>query len=557
MNLIFKSVIVAGFSILVFGMVANIFTAWFKLNNYSIVIAVILSLIFLVITRFIWDKKGIWPSENPVEINNLPLKYWLVFYSAMIFGFGAVLVSADATGLASPWQVLPLSYLLSIMIGSAVIFGAIYYGDKIWKILLAIIIFSFLIHSYLLVYHNGFGGDRFRHLASEERLIQGLEYQPTLLTDHIWFKNLGPIKYPQALTDSAKLSYGTQWSLEVAASKLLQVSVFQINRWLLPVLWSLLVPLLVYILASLLISSRRVALLASGLSGSFYLLQYYGAQGLPASYGVLTFLYAMILYLTWLKTGNKKLLVAALIFSGLTYFNYSLAFILTISFGALILAMNYQRRFSKYLAVAIILLLVILDITWPIKLGFSFSAVIDAWRSANLFFFNGSIDAAIGLPIFLIMLAVILGFALKSVKKNNTTASLISQFFAIIILAYLISWVFFGGDHVLARRLMLFATVFLPFIIASGLEFLPVRPKIAPLIVVILSLLTTYSHYSGPVLEVGVTDRDISKALLIWNDIKYQSNYCVKDDIGVILALEYVSAKGFQETINSQNCLKK
>jgi hypothetical protein len=67
-------------------------------------------------------------------------------------------------------------------------------------------------------------------------------------------------------------------------------------------------------------------------------------------------------------------------------------------------------------------------------------------------------------------------------------------------------------------------------------------------------LLTGLTYYSGPVLNVSVSDRDIAKATAIWHDLRGTQDYCIKDDLGVILALEYVSAKEFQETVNNSNC---
>ena len=139
----------------------------------------------------------------------------------------------------SPWEVLPWWFVTTAFFGFLFVLWSIVQKISPKKILWSIIVLSFFIHSYLLVYQNGFGGDRFRHLGSENRLLQGLDYQPTLLTKDLWTINLGPIKIPQALVDRAKISYGLQWSIEAFSSQLTGVGVFQINKFLLPILWSL------------------------------------------------------------------------------------------------------------------------------------------------------------------------------------------------------------------------------------------------------------------------------------------------------------------------------
>ena len=114
-----------------------------------------------------------------------------------------------------------------------------------------------------------------------------------------------------------------------------------------------------------------------------------------------------------------------------------------------------------------------------------------------------------------------------------------------------------SGEHSLARRLTLFSSVFFIFILTEPIHDFVVAKK-SQLAVIFLSLLFTISFYSGPLLKVNVSDRDWAKAEAIWKDISKLDSYpCVDDDLEVILALEAVSAKRFQETINNNNCASR
>lgn len=82
-------------------------------------------------------------------------------------------------------------------------------------ILFIIIAHSFLLHAYLpAVYETGFGGDKWRHLASENYIMTGEVYQPSLL-GKVEYAKFGPFKLPAVLISGNKTSYGQQWALTI------------------------------------------------------------------------------------------------------------------------------------------------------------------------------------------------------------------------------------------------------------------------------------------------------------------------------------------------------
>jgi len=554
--------------IVILGPVLNIFSAWFKLNDLAIYLSLAISLAGL----FLADKycsKDNPDNDYPLEENDSGKLFvfndwlYLIFAALAVIGIYFVTHAAGLNNILSPWDILSgWQAIIAMLLAGMIIFGIYSRKISVLATLFLIVIFSFLIHSYLFVYKNGFGGDRFRHLASEERILQGLEYQPTLLAEKMWLNKLGPISYPQALTDSAKLSYGTMWSLEVLAAKISGWPVFQINRFLLPILWPIFLTVIIFAIAYLLRPDNRFALLAALLANSFYLLQYYGAQGLPASYGLLWLAFYLLFLINYLIKPDR--LKARLIFAGLIlmYFNYSLAFLLA-GCGFAISLLLAKQKFWAYLATILaVISLIALDFQSSPQIGFLYAKLWPSWIYANIVDFQALsrlvpmigewhlLELALMAGLFAIL---IIGF-IKVWRKQDLPWLLVLLMAKITLAAYFISYLFLNGEHSLSRRIMLFAVMFLLFFLA---DFACDRIRSRNSFIVVASLiifLTGLTYYSGPALNVNVTDRDLSKAEAIWKDIKGNKDYCVKDDLGVILALEYVSAKEFQETVNNQNC---
>ncbi|MFA6227959.1 MAG: hypothetical protein WC668_02115 [Patescibacteria group bacterium] len=556
------------FSLAVLSLIANIFTAWLALADIFIISAFAVSLLLLVGLYLYYARLPV--LDTAMRAGGEPFLPSYFSYAAILFVLaiiGGYFVSAGISGgaLTSPWQVINPLFLAVVFVCSLAVLYLSQSRLPLAAALFSVLVFSLLIHSYLLVYPNGFGGDRFRHLGSEYRLLSGLEYQPTLLARDVWYVNVGGIKIPQALVDPAKLSYGAQWSLEVVVSKITSIDVFQLNRFLLPLFWSLFLPLIIFVSALLLYPNRQFALLSAVLSSGFYLWQYYGGQGLPATWGLLNFAFGAMFWLAYLRRPNGKTPLLAMIFTALNYFNYSLAFILLLIFGALSLAAQ-KRGWLPVVALLALAGLVALDFVSSRQISFQLGNLYQAWTAGNLWYFNSGLRlwpqwglapkifdllvAAVFIFIYLISLVV-------AWQRNDPAWRLISYFSLVVLGAYFISWGFLTGEHLLARRLTLFAVFPILLLFCQLLSSVIRKRRQAELAVVVLALLIVANYYSGPVMDLTVTDADWQKAQAVWQEIKsLPEKPCVKEPLPVILALEAVSAKEFQETTNNIICDK-
>lgn len=552
---------------IVFGLFGSFFVSWFKYDFWLMWLSIILSTILFVLADKLIKTPSLKNEQKNTIINakDWPRIVWVIFYLAMISGIVSTILLAKGEKIFSPWEVLPWWFIISVFAGFIFILWSIVEKINFKKVFYSIIVLSFLIHSYLLVYQNGFGGDRFRHLGSENRLLQKLDYQPTLLTKDLWTTNIGSLKIPQALVDQAKTSYGFQWSIEVFISQLTGVEVFQINKFLLPIIWSLIFTFLSYLIGLFVFSDKSKALISAIIGNGFYLLQYYGAQGLPASYGVIVVLAIIPIWLSYLKTGDKKILLLASVFTILSYFNYSLSFLVLVFFGFLSLALRKKRSLGIIVTIIIPLFVFGLEIFGGNYFDFFLNKLKNAWSAGNLLYFNslsrffwinGDLLEKIDiLFIFIFIFVSIFAFRQCWVKKDPSRLTLCLMFYS-LILAYFFSWILLSGEHFLARRLTLFSSVFFIFILVEPIYDL-IMIKKSQLAVIGLALFFTINFYSGPVLKLNISNRDWKKAEAIWKDISQLNNYpCIEDDLEVILALEAISAKRFQEVINNDNCNK-
>ncbi|MFA4871859.1 MAG: hypothetical protein WC610_02255 [Patescibacteria group bacterium] len=549
------------FSIFILGLVANIFTAWLVLNNLTI----LLSLAIVLIILFFWQN---YFKENQArDIGAEKADDARVFHFRKIFfilfgllaALGWVLIFSARTGnyLVTPWQVISPWYVLIIFLSGLLVYFLVFSRQKTLVIFIPIILFSLLLHSYFLVYEQGFGGDKWRHLGSEYRILRGLEYQPTLLTDNLWYLNIAGVNIPRALIDGPKLSYGFQWSISAILSRVANIDVFYLDQFLGLILFSIFMPIILFIGANLIWPDKKFALLAAALPAMFYVLQYYGGQTLPASYGLMGFAFIIAVWLAYLNYNNRKIAAFAIFITLLMYFNYSLAFILAIIFGFLVLFIKIKNPI-KYIGIAF-LAAVIFILDW-LSAGSKFfyhfnfkDFYVQLIRESNFLYFQAgkflpfNWDQAwrvseIFAWLFIILMLIFLGQIMRS---KNQGLKFIGWGFIIILINYLLSRHLLAGLHTLSRRLDVFAAVLMVLIFAWGTVYNFINRKILLLAsVLFLGLLTTLTYISGPIQEAAVTTNEAKAMKYVWQEIgNSPADYCVLANTWPLLALEAYSAK--------------
>lgn len=546
-------------SIILLGFTANIFTSWLVFNNLSF----LMSLMVTGLALFAWARqfKKI-KSQEPAHLGkneglwNFSPWWLVVLFIIVASGFTLVILSQTGQYLTSPWQVLPLGYLGWVLAALVIVFSLVFSKNKVWLVLLAIILASFLMHSYLLVYSQGFGGDRWRHLGSEKRILDGLTYQPTLATSDIWYKNIAGLTVPRALMAGPKLSYGFEWSLALMTAKIFHSDIFVVDKYLVLILWSLFLPYLVFVLAWQIKGRSLYALLSSASTLGFYLLQYYGSQTLPISLSLLYFLFFIACLLAYLPKRQNVILAFLLFLLALSYFGYSLAFVILIL--ALIWALALRlKQFKKYLVFSFLSLAIFIMEAVSgfsnLKTSFSLSEIInDAFVKGSFLFFERGHFLPLTIqywPILSLIISLSLGCIwliniYKMRREKKETHLFLIGLSLILLINYLLSWVFLDGLHTLARRMNVFMVLIWVFILAYGLANWSKNKTKAILVVVALSLIGVLTYASGPILEASVSSDDTLAMKYVWAGVTYQKQaYCVLADTWPLLALEAYSAK--------------
>ncbi len=528
------------------------------------------------------------PADNFIQIN----KYLIIFLPLVIV-MGLVLLIKSRTGeyILTPWQVIPKMYVYLFLLATFVVVSLIFSRLKSEFILLILIIYSLALHAYLpFVYQTGFGGDKWRHLASERYLLQEKIYSPALLGEPIRWMEIGPIRLPEVLVAGNKTSYGNMWAITIALSKFLSVDVFWVDYWLGFVLWSLFLPVLMYLWGGLVYNNRHFRLLLAFLPSMFYIMQAFGAITIPVAFGSLFFYFVFYLWMRFYLTGDKLVRNFALFLSALMYFGYILNFLLIIEIAAAVLLLQKISNRKAKMIVAVVLVIVF-SATIPLLeavMGYGgFKPTLFSWRGivnglADAFGSLTGLIAFIPRPIHIdqgnwlynqtrstqssasllslsvlpfIFTTLVWGIILLGVEKlrhlpDKRVGKFVGVGLVVLLVNYIWSWYFMTGNHILARRLDLIIVFVLNIFFALGVFYLLEntlfkvrwRHKVFALLIG-LSIITVSTYTSGPFLEV-VTQDEVEAARYVWQNIdKSSGKFCVVANTWPLLAVEAESAR--------------
>jgi len=332
----------------------------YRFNNSIIAVILILTGWLFLTTHLYYSSKSKKPARPPWLLSRAVINFfvgfikllkakfkqisvWLISFRpkygltplcillAVLFliGFYTLLASGEPNKhILTPWQAIPAQFIWVIVLLAAIILGLIIFRARP-LLLLPIILFSLLLHLYIpAVYQLPFGGDSWRHMSSMAAIEQTGNF-PVEKQDYISF---GKFKIPSAFITAP--SYASLWSNNILAHKILHLDLITIITFAPYLLFSLFVPLLVYVLFSGFdILQVKNALLGSFLLNLFFPIQAYGSVALPVGIGFLCFLLFLITVRLWIKKRKKFLLI----FLGIQLFLLFWGYIIYFIFAALII----------------------------------------------------------------------------------------------------------------------------------------------------------------------------------------------------------------------------
>jgi hypothetical protein len=565
------------------------YTDWFLL--FSLWLVSIVS--FLLGKDLSFINREISVEELAIEnrtIINPPFYLTALLPFILALGWGLLFLGRTGEYIITPWQTIPkvfvYVFLLSVFLLTILLFSRI----KVGLILFLIILHSYFLHSYLpLVYETGFGGDKWRHLASENFLLTEKIYSPTLIGEPIKMTKIASINLPEVLVVGNKTSYGNQWGLTIGLSKFLQIDIFWIDMYLGFILWSLALPILFFLLAGFVYKNTRFKLLVAFLPTIFYTFQVFGSITIPVALGNLFFFFILYLWLVFMQDEKKSVRNLAIIFTFLMYLGYVLNFIIALALGVVMLLRhslkNKKFRFVILLIYCLGLFAVIPFLEFVMGYG---TLKPDIFKSNNIVSNTADAFGALSglvafipkpthidqgnwlynqtrqtqsqaslfnlrlLPFaFTVWLWFLSFLGIQKLRKlpDKKNAIFFLTSFGILLFSYVFSWYFMSGNHILARRLDLTIAFFWLIFIALGIfylleDFAKSRPIILKIYIlgILLALIATSTYTSGPVLEV-VTKDEVTAANFIWQSLDKQKPACVIANTWPLLALEYVSGR--------------
>jgi len=556
------------------------------------------SVIFVTVlwlNAILWIILGNWAGESKDEerieapekpaVEQIPNISWVViiFLVAIINLIDLLLDSRTGAGLLSPWQTIRPEYIYLFAFTTFLLGLTIFSRLHARSVLLLLIIYSVCLHAYLPLSHQLFyGADGWRHLASESRIVSGLNVDITPVVT--------PSTTPFFLTSApGNLFYSQFWALGVWFSTWLHSDLIKLMIWLVPILWGIAFPILAYNIGLRLFSNKRLVLFFVFLTALPFALQVSGSYTLPSNLSLLFFILGLLLILARADCSHFEQIIVLGIFSVFSVFGYGLYLLLFILAWMLfeILGFNFSARwripFLALLGILSALFFPVVEffakyIAIPAHFNFISSVKQALGTLAGYFLATGPTDRAITIgnilfnqtsksvfvsnlftaqlwwvvPVAIIFWSFVF-FGLIFILANSDRRWRLFGFLSLaVFIGYKVDRYLFTGPTLLTRRLdALFALlallcVFMLVYKIINSHLLPIKliyRQILILVIIALSSFAIAGSYSlGPNLPVLSVD-EYRAMQFVWNKEHGSTSTCVLADTYPLLALEYLSQK--------------
>lgn len=574
-------------SVMMLGAIAGAFLVFYKLTPLVICASFLLNGLLFSFLK-IWagrsaNKKIIeFEDANLLVIDEMPSPIMGVVFFLALAAYGFYLLWHSRTGVVvlSPWQVINENYLYVYLLATFVLGILIFSNLKAKTILFLLFILTLLAHSYLPLTHELiYGADGWRHIASEQRILNGEPLVAVSLSDE-------PINFLHKI-DLGRFSYSQFWSLSVILSQIFNVSLLKINVWIVPLLWALVFPILLFEFGRLIGLNKKEALFLSWLGLLPFAWQAGGSFSLPVNFGFLWWFLLALLTLKSFENGRREQFYV-LIGAGIAlFFGYSLYFLLFwLGFViAMIIRLGLKGGLRKFLLAPIAILgiffIPILELVsrysffdsninifgqikqaignitgWYLATGprthdISAGNIILNQTPSYAFVSNALTTSRFWLVVaMLAIFAVALVGLLASFAQKQTIRVWVALMSASIFGGYIVSRYFLSGEQILSRRLDNVFALFLLALAAIGAQWLYnkylVRIKYRQLLlastILIFSLIGTAAYSLGPDTQT-VSTNEYQAMQSVWEKQKDAERYCVIADTYPLLVLEAISAK--------------
>lgn len=535
--------------------------------------------------------------KNKFNIYDVLYSVYLVVW---LLAFYLLYQSQSSAILNSPWQTINKYYPILFFVLTFLSGLFLFLKFKTKTFLFILVLQTLLLHLYLPLSHEQpWGGDVWRHLAVESKIQNGELVLPVLIGEQAKWREVVNINLPEALLIPNKYTYGHLWSASLILSNTLQIELININKWLVPILWSLTMPFVLYRLGWILFDRRHKGLWLAWLGLLPFTLQALGGLTLPVSFDLILFLLVLALWLQYLRDGIKAQRNLILVLAILMLFSYSLYFILIwvviflssicrLVFSKFQLPNNKNSLIKKGLLTVVfffsLFVIPAIELIFQISyvpVGFNFLngfkqliGQFSGWFYASLIrphdilsgniIFNHTPDLAFvanvfnfwrwWLPATMMSLWIFVGFGIyKILKTEDIRLKVIGLLFSTVFGGYLIGWFVLNGDRLFTRRLDPVLAVLILILAIQGFSYLLAKIKfqflnfkfkkfVIILLILALSWFVTFNYVTGPDMRVVSQDEYKSAEYINNNFQSVDPKFCILADTWVLLPLEGLSA---------------
>ncbi len=501
----------------------------------------------------------------------------LVYAGLVAVGLYLLRNSHSVLRLSSPWQVIHPTFIY-VFFGTVLLSGCLITKVKrAQRGVLVVIVQTFFLHCYLALTHSFFyGADGWRYIANETRFL----YEQSFLSS--------TLSQAANAFDWGRLSYASLWGLSTFLVRLTGVDFISLHKWLMPVLWSVFVPVMVFEIARKLGLSNKKALFLTWLGLLPFAWQAGGVFTIANNFSFVWFLLLVLLLISWWQERMKSQLILLIFFGLISIFQYGLYFILFwfLFAGGEMIRMVTGEKISTKIRCSLLVIMTVLSIgfipiteiilkyaMWPtLHLQIFVQLKVAIKNFTGWFLAVGPIDQSIGNIIFnqvpphafvanlftlhrswivvsmvLLWLLVMVGLvqSMCSQKKERITLSI---GFVGLLGGYSISRFFLIGEKVLSRRLENVLAFFIILFLVLGLgyfyeKFSDARKKYVLIAgVVAFSVMIIASYSLGPDEQV-VSKDEYGGIAYVWQNMDKSSKPCVIADTFPLLVLESLSQK--------------
>ena len=533
-----------------------------------------------------------WPAEDMIASHYL----WFILYGGVwLVGALSLVGGASSAAIETPWQSLPLFYLIAVAVGGVLSVLIMFSNIKTSIILLGITLQSLLMHAYIPASHVlPAGGDIWRHIGIVEHILDGNPINPVLFGSTATVSSIGGIVLPTVFVQPQQYAYSVQWGGMVLSQVTTDIPLLLVSRWSIPILFATTVPVLLFYIGVLLFRSSRHGLVLAVLSLVPFALLSQGSLTLPVTIGFMYLLFGLFLLCSALRYGTQmQWLLVALTALGMlfVYPLHAVLYLWCVFVGGILFALHGDVHMTKrrvWLVIATAIGICVLPV---VELAAGYSQVpenislvqsakqmvgeLSGWYIASAIrphdilsgniLYNHLPEASfvpylftnIRWPLMVIMIGVMMcalyGWWRAMYDETRMSWQLLAVLTATVWGGYLISWYVLDGERQLVRRLDMVCAVLLVWFAWYGCIRLldvgihtAVAKRRMTIVVLIVGMCMWWGSMSaftlGPDMRVMSTD-EYTVGSYIAPQIEDDTRTCVLADTWVLLAVEAASAQ--------------